>query len=242
MSDELTNIEDYFNGNLSPQARQEFEDKCASDPAFANEVAFYISLRDKMKQELYEEKKKAFDGLYAQLSQQRKPVIRRIYPYVAAAAACLILFIGWRLFFAAPSMQTLADNYIEENLRTLGISMGGQQDFLRAGVDAYNKGNYTEAEREFKLILNVDPGNPEAAQYLGQVFLVTERYDEAIAEFDKLSKNTKLYANPGLFYKAIALMKRGRPGDKQQAKQTLQEVAEKKLAGSKQADAWLNKI
>ena len=48
-----------------------------------------------------------------------------------------------------------------------------------------------------------------------------------------------LYANPGLFYKAIALMKRGDKGDEDNAKQILQEVVKKDLAGSKMAKEWL---
>ena len=200
MSDVLSYIEDYFTGRLSPQEKQEFENKCTSDPAFAGEVAFYISVRDKMNQELQDQKKKEFDELYSQLNRQQKPIIRKLYPYIAAAAACLILFIGWRLFFQPPSMQDLADSYIHANLKTLGVNMGGQQDSLRAGVTAYNSGNYEVAEREFKSVATNDPNNPEAVQYLGQVYLVTGRYNEAIAEFDKLSKNATLYANPGLFY------------------------------------------
>ena len=242
MSDVLTYIEDYFTGRLSPQQKQEFEDKCTSDPAFAGEVAFYISVRDKLNQELQDQKKKEFDELYTQLSRQQKPIIRKLYPYIAAAAACLILFIGWRFFFESPPMQELADNYIQGNLKTLGVTMGGQQDKLREGVTAYNNGNYEVAEREFKSVITTDPNNSEAVQYLGQVYLVTGRYNEAIAEFDKLSGNTTLYANPGLFYKAIALMKRAGKGDKELARQTLQQVARDKLAGYKEAETWLKKI
>lgn len=242
MSDALSYIEDYFTGKLSAAEKQIFEDKCTSDPAFAGEVAFYISARDKLNQELYAQKKNEFDNLYTQLAAQPRPVIKRIYPYIAAAAACLILFIGWRFFFAQPSMQSIAGNYIQDNLKTLGVAMGGQQDGLRQGVAAYNNGNYTEAERIFKSISIAEPGNPEPVQYLGQVYLLTERYNEAVAQFDRLSKDTALYSNPGLFYKAIALMKRAQKGDREQAKQLLQQVTANRLAGYKEAEAWLKKI
>ena len=242
MSDVLSYIEDYFTGRLSQQEKLEFEDKCASDPAFAAEVAFYISVRDKMKQELQDQKKKGFDELYVQLSKQPKPLIRKIYPYIAAAAACLILFVGWRIFFGSPSMQNIADNYIRENLSTLSVTMGGQQDQLRLGIAAFNNGNYSEAEQLFTSAATANPSNPEPVQYLGQVYLVTERYNEAIAEFDKLSKNAALFANPGLFYKAVALMKRAGKGDKEQARQILLQVAQQRLVGYKEAEAWLKKI
>ena len=242
MSDVLSYIEDYFTGRLSATEKQAFEDKCAADPAFAGEVAFYISTRDRLKQELHQQKKNEFDKLYTQLAAQPKPLIRRIYPYIAAAAACLILFIGWRLFFAQPSMQNIAGNYVESNLKTLGVAMGGQQDNLRQGVAAYNNGDYDQAERVFKSVSLADPGNPDPIQYLGQTYLLMERYDEAIVQFDKLSQNTALYSNPGPFYKAIALMKRAQKGDREQARQLLQQVARNRLAGYKEAEAWLKKI
>lgn len=242
MSEVLGHIEDYFTGRLSAAEKQAFEDKCESDPAFANEVAFYISARDRLNQELHNEKKKEFDELYIKLEAQPKPILRRIYPYVAAAAACLILFIGWRLFFTPPSMQNLAGNYIENNLKSLGTSMGGQQDTLQQGIAAYNNGNYSEAERIFTFLSVADPANPEPVQYLGQVYLLTDRYNEAIVQFDKLSKITGMYSNPGAFYKAIALMKRAQKGDREQARQLLQQIANERSAGYEEAEAWLKKI
>lgn len=242
MSDALSYIEDYFTGRLSAEEKQAFEDKCASDPAFAGEVAFYISARDRLGQQLYNQKKNEFDALYKELAVQPKPLIRRLYPYIAAAAACLILFIGWRVFFAEPSMQNIAGNYIQQNLTTLGVEMGGPQQTLRQGIAAYNSGNYPEAERIFKSVSLAEPGNPEPIQYLGQVYLLTDRYNEAVMQFDELSKNPALYSNPGPFYKAIALMKRAQPGDRQQARQLLQQVVSSRSAGYKEAEAWLKKI
>lgn len=242
MSDALSYIEDYFTGKLSTAEKQAFEDRCASDPAFADEVAFYISARDRLARELHNQKMTEFGKLYKELAAQPKPLMRRIYPYIAAAAACLILFFGWRLFFSAPPMQNLADNYIRNNLSTLGVAMGGQQESLRQGVAAYNNGNYAEAERIFKSVSGAEPGNPEPVQYLGQVYLLTGKYNEAIVQFDELSKNTALYSNPGPFYKAIAFMKRAQKGDREQARQLLQQVATNRLAGYREAEAWLKKI
>lgn len=241
MSDVLSYIEDYFTGRLSPQEKQAFEERCESDPAFAGEVAFYISARDRLSQELQHEKKKEFDKLYTELAAQPKPLIRRIYPYIAAAAACLILFIGWRLFFTPPAMQNLAGNYIENNLKTLGVSMSAQQDSLAKGVAAYNSGNYSQAESIFRSLSLADPAAAEPMEYLGHVYLVTGRYTEAITQFDALSRSA-LHANPGNFYKAIALMRRAQQGDREQARQLLEQVARDKSPGYKEAAAWLKKI
>jgi anti-sigma factor RsiW len=50
MSDTLDYIDDYFNGKLTPAEKRAFENKCEVDPAFAEEVAFVISVRDGLKQ------------------------------------------------------------------------------------------------------------------------------------------------------------------------------------------------
>src|SRR5436309_16054464 len=138
MNDTLDYIDRYFNNALPAPEKETFEKRCASDPAFAGEVAFYISARAALKDKLREQKKKQFHEWYVQLSAapaaREKSVLRRLVPYLAAAAAaCLLIVLGWQLFFKPPAPRQLAGDYIENNLRSLGVSMGAAGDSLDRG-------------------------------------------------------------------------------------------------------------
>lgn len=248
MSETLSYIDNYFNGSLSAEEKSSFENRCASDPAFAKEVAFYIAARDELKAVVADQKKQEFDTLYRNLSASGNVSnggsVRRMMPWAVSAGACLLLFLGWQLFFTSPSPQKMANRYIDDNLQTLGVTMGsGSRDSLQAGIAAYNNKEYPKAEMTFtNLIQKNDSVASEAVRCLGIVYLVTERYDEAIQQFDLLAADDRLYANPALFYKAVTLLKRSQEGDRDKAKALLEEVVSKNLSGSKEAAQWLKDL
>jgi tetratricopeptide (TPR) repeat protein len=242
MTSTLEHIDDYFAGNLSDEEKELFAKKCGTDPAFAQEVGFYISARAAIRSELHAQKKKEFEALYIPLStrQVNSPgVVRRLTPYITLAAACFLLFISWLLFLKEPSPQQLASAYVEEHLYTLSVTMGGSQDSLQLGIAAFNRGEYAATEGIFQSLTHQKEVAPEAIKNLGILYLVRGQYDKAIAVFDSLSANQSLYANPGPFYKAVTLLKRSEGRDQAQAKEILQEVIEKRLPGSKEAEEWI---
>ena len=56
--DNLEYIEAYFNEELSPEEKKEFEQRIISDPVFAEEVAFYLSSKQAAAAEMTERKGK----------------------------------------------------------------------------------------------------------------------------------------------------------------------------------------
>jgi tetratricopeptide (TPR) repeat protein len=250
MSETLEYIENYFTSELSTSEKEAFENRCESDPAFAEEVAFYISARQNLRNELYAQKKREFDELYETLSSSNtlsssKPspgLLKTLLPYISAAAACVLLFLGWQFFNNQPSPQQQADLYIKKNLVSIGTTMGPGADSLRLGTIAFNNKNYAEAERIFQQLSSRHPYQAEAIKNLGILYLVTGRYDKAIIQFDVLSTFDQLHANQGPFYKAIALMKRSASGDVDEARSILQEVIRKDLPGSNEARTWLKNM
>lgn len=245
MSNPFENIEAYFAGSLSAAEKEAFENRCVSDPAFAEDVAFYVSLRDSAKQELQQQKRAGFAALRNQLAAAKrdKSIVVRLRPFIAVAAACLLLFFVWNMFFSNPSPQALAAGYIEKNFTTLGITMGNDSaNQLQAGIAAYNAKNFGAAEKIFQSLQRSTPQQAEAVTYLGMLYLVTHKYSKALAQFDTLSQNGQLYANPGPFYKALTLMKRSGSGDKEAARTLLQTVVEKGLPGAAEAKTWLKDL
>ncbi|MCW3117477.1 MAG: hypothetical protein JWM28_1559 [Chitinophagaceae bacterium] len=243
--DNLDYMDSYFNSEASLAKKVEFEKKIAEDPAFAEELAFYLSVKQ-LAREQSEEKKKRFKELYEQYKQEghstrQITLVRKFWPYLAAAAIIAGIFFGMHVFFKPASPQQLADKYVQEHFQTLGVTMGDKEDSLQAGLRWYNEGRLNEALVQFESIANRDASSFEAKKYLGIVYLRLEQYDKAISCFLQLEKYTQLYANPGKLYLALTLLKRNQPGDKQQAKDLLQQVLQFDLEGKETAKQLLNK-
>lgn len=237
MEEQFGYIEQYFNNELAPAEREAFEQRCATDPAFAEAVGFYIAARQQLNQELQAQKKKEFDALYQELKDKPARVrsMARFIPY--AAAACIILFAGWFFLWRSPSPQTLAGRYIAENLQSLPGTMSGAQDSLQLGIAAFNRKDYAAAQQIFAALVYTN--DPEAYEKLGVACLAGNNDDCALSSFETLSSFPGLHTNRGPFYKAITLMKRGRRNDRQEAKRLLQDIIDKQQFGNQQAAQWI---
>ncbi|HVI47190.1 MAG TPA: hypothetical protein VM802_20095 [Chitinophaga sp.] len=240
MSETLHYIEDYFTGALSPEEKLAFEQRCTSDQAFAQDVAFYISARSMLREELHELKRQQFSLLKPAPAPVKR--IRAIMPYLAAAViAGVFITLGWWFFFRAPSTQQMATRYIDAHLQQLSVTMHSGSDSIQSGINAYNNKDYQHATAIFSRLSTQEATAADATRYLGLVYLATGQYDQAIVQFNALMQ-FPLYANPGPFYKALALMKRNGSGDRQLAKALLEEVRDKQLPGSRQATQWLKNM
>ena len=76
----------------------------------------------------------------------------------------------------------------------------------------------------------------------GLAYMQKEEYDSALQQFDELSNMKGLFSNSGDFLKAVALMGRNKPGDRDKAKMLLQKVLSEKEEGSEKAAEWEKKL
>jgi len=240
-------IEAYFTGALSTEERQEFEKRIEMNKDFAAEVAFYLSAKQVLKEEVIREKKEWFRQLAAEnaaLSDARKPgQVRKMWVYRVAAAAAVIsvIFFSWYLFVQKPGSPTqLADKYIRDSFQTLGVKMSTTKDSLQIGVQLYNKGQFASAAEILESVAQRDSLNTKARTNAGIAYLRSGNYDKALANFLQLEK-TPLYSNPGVFYQALTLLKRNQSGDKRRAWQLLQKVVDDGLDQKETAQQWLKK-
>ena len=237
-------IEEYFKGAISAETKQAFEQRIISDPAFAEDVAFYVSVNGLLTEQAKQEKKEKFRELYQQHKAQPASIrpINTMWRYMAAASVlAAILLATW--FFAGQknSPEQFANKYIQQHFITQSITMGNQ-DSLQAGVQLFNEGKLTKALTQFKTILNSNAANSAAQKYAGIAALRLGQYDEALTYFSKMEADTNIYINPGKFYKALTLLKRNANGDKATAKALLRDVEKNNLAESDQAKKWLKKL
>lgn len=234
-------IEDYFQKQLSDSERQRFESDLKTNPEFAESVAFYLlvkstaekSARDKKLSEKHLE----WQNLVADKPDTR---IRKLVYYAAAAILLIAFGLGWYFLNAnIKSREEMANVYVHENFSILAVQMDGEIDSLQQAINAYNNGEYGDAENRIDAILASDPKNTEAQKLAGIVSLRLKNYDKAITCFHKLGEQKDLFSNPGKFYEAIALIQRGLPLDKKAADRLLREVIDGNLEGKEEAVKWV---
>jgi len=249
MDNNLEYIDAYFQRMLEPEEIRRFEQKLAEDPEFAEEVAFYLAAKQGLKAEAEKEKKERFK----QLLSQQAPVInidrerntKRIWMYRVSAAAAIVvcLLFAWYFFFSSSaSPQQMADKYINDNFKDLGITMSARLDSIQTGLRLYNDGQYDSSLKMFETISQRDPKDYLPKKYAGIVCLRLGNYEKALQYFRAFENDDTLYSNPSLFYQAVTLLKRNQSGDKQQAKELLQRVVKGDLDGKESAEQWLKKL
>ena len=244
--DNLEYIEAYFKEELTLEKKKEFEQRITADPVFAEEVAFYLSSKQAIAAVVVEQRER-FREVYTEYKQgshaekQQPTLIRKLWPWAAAAAVLAGIIFSWNTWLRSPSAQELADKYAKENFQTLPVTMGNKEDSLQKGLRLYNEGRMEEALKQFESMALNDTSFVEAKKYAGIVSLRLGQYDKAINYFSQLENYTQLYSNPGKFYHAITLMKRNHSGDTERARRLLQLVVENDLEGKASAEQWLKK-
>ncbi|CAN5570633.1 hypothetical protein BH11BAC3_BH11BAC3_32980 [soil metagenome] len=243
--DNMEYIDDYFSGDRSESQTQSFEKRIIEEPAFAMDVAFYVSAKNAIAQQMQEDKKQRFQEIY----QQHKKVVpikkyRQPFEWRYMAAACtiaVVMLLAWFVFRGKTTPANLADQYIQENWKTMSVTMSAKQDSMQAALALYNTGNFNQSLESFESILKNDSTNVSAKKYAGIVSLRSLQYDKALQYFTSLA-NTTLYSNEGKLYMAVTLMKRSRPEDIEAAKKLLVDIRDNDLEGKEQAVKWLKKI
>lgn len=232
----LEYIDDYFKGAQVPEATKEFEQKIESDPAFAEEVAFYLAAAGALKQQADAERKERFRTL------QPVTVIRPMRRWhIASAAAVLVVAVSaFLLFNGQPGMQQLATSYMEDELSVVGVTMG-RSDSLQSARQYYNEKKFAQSLAVSEALVLAYPQSEDALKNAGLSALQLQQYDKALQYFSRLEQQP-LRVNPGKFYRALTLMKRNDPGDEDAAKALLQQVVAQNLDGKAQASKWLDKM
>ncbi|TAF29716.1 MAG: hypothetical protein EAZ70_01100 [Runella slithyformis] len=236
----MDKIEQYYNQTLSKAERLAFEEELKSNPALAQEVAFWVQARAAAQAEARARRKEEFATLGQSLTKTKQRSL--YYTYAAAASVVLMLGLGWWIYksqitnYESQINKEWAAAYVEKNFTTLSTQMGNSNDSLQTGVSAFNSGDLTKAKAIFGALLTRDSLNAEAQKYAGIVALRRQDYDKAIKHFHSLGTRTDLAANPGKFYEALALLRRDLPLDKFKAENLLKEIKAAKLDGWKEVE------
>ena len=231
----LAQIEKYLNDEMSLPERQVFENQLLTNNELAEEFAFYLQAKMANQAIAKEKRRVEFEKLRKEISNRAS---RKIKPmiWISGIAASVILVVGFLglSHTDTPNPAEYADTYIQEHFENLPVKMDGNTDSLQMGLRLFNEQKLIKAQIIFEDILRRKNNNPEATKYAGITALKLQNYDRAIGYFQVLSQQTNLYANPGKFYKALALMKK-HPMNKKAIEKLLNEVIDNNLEGNEEA-------
>ena len=246
MTETLEYIEAYFTNALEENEKKSFEKRCETDKAFAQDVADYTLAREALREEIVKQKQTQWKALEAANEKKVTAPVKKIIsfrqwaPY--AAAACILLAVVFTYLNGNTSPEQLANNYFTEHYLQLSHTMDGGKEMIEQGIEFYNNKNYDSALALFQKVDNDYPVQKSSTKkYEGYVYIVKKDYDNALQQFDELSK-MQLHSNPGLFLKALTLMQRNKERDKEEAKILLQQVIDENLEGKEDADGMMKSL
>ena len=231
----LAQIDKYFNNELSPIERQDFEKRLPTDSELANAVAFYGNARAAAQQVANDTRKSEFEVLRKRLSN--RPIYRiNSLLWISGITASLILLMGfwWFSYTSIPDSEVFVDTYVQEHFENLPVKMDAQNDSLQMGLRLFNERKFSNAQTIFEDILRRKNNDSEAVKYAGITAFRLQNYNKAVMLFQALSQQKELFSNPGKFYEALALMKH-QPMNKKEIEKLLKEVIDNNLEGNKEA-------
>lgn len=242
-------IEDYFNQDLPPPQRAQFEEDLRQNSQLREEVAFYLKTKQVLREQTLAKRHAEWQKLPDDEEAIPAAPARRLTLWQYAAAAVLVVAMGVAWLWLSGTKELaeplLAQTYVEQQLDSLSVQMSGAADSLELAKDRYNQDRYSEALAIGEELLQRNPNNGEALKVAGLAALRQQDYDRAIEHFHRLAGQPDLFYNPGKFYEAIAYLSRNRPSDKKAAKDLLEAVISGEQVGKAEKDQarqWLQEL
>ncbi|MFY7912999.1 MAG: tetratricopeptide repeat protein [Emticicia sp.] len=223
MANEFLNIDSYFQGKLSAQEKEAFENNLANDPSLAEDVVFYAHVKCIQRDQILKERHAEWT------TQSGNKVVGINFKLISAGIAAILLMIIGVWHFTGSDIQQRTNAYIENDLDQLTNTMGATDDSLKLGKDLYNQKKYTEARVVFDKLINK---SPEAIEFAGLSAIKMNDDEEAIKYFKKIEQNTELINNKGKFYLALVKIKQGKI---EEGERLLNEVIDQNLGGKNDA-------
>jgi tetratricopeptide (TPR) repeat protein len=254
----LEKFEDYLQNSLTAEDKQEFEAQLASDHEMDEAFKLYIAIETDMRYLSASEDEasklratlKDFNAKHIQTGKEESkkeiPIFskKQLIFYTGIAATLVLIVVSYAVFLAldAVPIERQVSDYYTENFQDLGQTMGNGQDSLQLAIAAYNEKNYHLAQSYLEELLEKRPSDSEVLKNLGLTHLAKQEYPQALVYFRKLAERSDLLNNSGLFLQALTLLIRDGDGDREEARDKLQQVVATQSEGSLKASEWLEEL
>lgn len=204
-------LDEYFNGQLSPEEAKKVRERAADDPAFGAEFA----LREQMEKfpRLEQERAAFLETLRAvgqghfqddRMGAGMSAAQNNLYRWAAAAAAvALIAFAVW--FMVRPSGVSY-ERFARH--APLSLSTRGEAEEAKIAAEtAFAQKNYARARAALERLLSEEPENVTARLYLGICLLETGDGAGARAIFEPISAGSSALREDAVWYLALSYLR-----------------------------------
>lgn len=204
-------FESYLSGTLTEDEIVSFENKLKNNAPFNTEFNTYKELSGFLEHKFRREEastafqknlKNISNTYFEKLETPKKSIKFKPWQYVIAAS--LVLFFGIQ-FFNSLATPTYA-KYTSYDTISLTVR-GSQNELLTNAEEAFNNKNFTEAETYFTQLLETDSNNNELKLYKAFSQIELNKYNEADAILNTLSKGNSVYKNKAAWYLALSKLK-----------------------------------
>lgn len=213
---DISLLDDYFNG-LLPQTEQEaVRSRVATDPDFAREFELRQQMDDWPRREpgrkALAETLTVLNAEFFQASATAKePVMRATVNwrrYLAAAASVAVLIAAvWYFAFPEPSLYS---QYAQHPPLAL-VERGASETAASAAERTFNAGNYGAALAALDSLLQIQPENPVASLYQGICLLELKRFADARAALAGLATGQSALRADAIWYTALSYLPENNP-------------------------------
>lgn len=208
-------IDDFIMGLLNKEDDRSFRQRLQKEPALAKEVTLRREMISGLeafgRKDLKEELKNIHEEV---IGQNKQPAKRRsLFPYIAAAASVLVLFVALSWFMNRNTVQSPQQLYASyfEPYDISGMPREGNEELIIRMKQLYANGKYREALP----LLEAEREKPSAryselSLAIGIAYLEEDQPEKAAQNFDLIIINEDFtFEDEWRWYSALALLKLG---------------------------------
>jgi tetratricopeptide (TPR) repeat protein len=225
-------IDRYVKGELSGDTLRGFQQRLATDSAFAEQVGWHETLVGGIKKQSSKELKTYLQSLeektissHIKLESETKIVSHNFWKYASAAVVALLVAAFLWLDPLHPSPEALFAQYYQPypNVEATIERNNGEADAYTQAFQWYEDGQYEKAALAFDQLLQAGAPSEALYYYAGLTALELHRTKEALQYFDHITENSDhKYYQQALWYAALAALK---DEDTARAKNYLQKLS-----------------
>ncbi|MDN5216663.1 hypothetical protein QQ020_31630 [Fulvivirgaceae bacterium BMA12] len=253
-NDKDLEIQKYLQGDLSQEELAQFEEKIAKDPDLAGEVRDYKNLENGLESA-------GLDAFKAEVLEWEQDYLREtpdtgqpalpgkiidFKKYIRIAAAVALLLAAGIYFYSSRtvSSETLYTQYYQQypdmlTKRGDSVTGGPGEEFLLAGIDAYNNKNFEAAAANLQRYLDAVPEQKGIALYLAISQMELDQFKLAETNF-RLAREDPAFRQQALWYEALLNLKAGKEGKSKAILETI--LNDEHHYRKKQAEKLLNAL
>ncbi|GJM30129.1 MAG: hypothetical protein DHS20C17_27640 [Cyclobacteriaceae bacterium] len=242
MEQDIKLIEDYLNGDLSPEDRSMVSNRLKEDSVFARrfEIIRGSQLALDPEIELFESDLKSVQNEY-QSASETLTWWRKSYGVAAVLLIVSTTFLGYLFWFQNPSSESLYLSYLEAPPNNISVRGQLTDEQLIEAMEAYDQQNYALALEHLQQVLEVEPDHYGALFYTGVCYLLLEQYQSSLSLFQSLTKtDSNEYYTAAKWYLSLNLLKLDQIAKAKSELQQLQQMENGNY--SRLAEKLLNEI